>query len=274
MRIKNFLRAALTILVVGAVGAAGCSNDSAEKAPVITTGPSASSPQSKSKPSAPALAIEGVEVHGTKDSKGNKFELSGYIRNTGKATGTFGVKCRASDNGVALISETPAILEVTSLVPGLASKFKLEIPAGTHTSVLWTYWGTVAGGTPGGENTISYEFSSSAPAPAPTANIVFEGVTATLDGSNFFHLTGTVKNTGTVAAYVSVPFEAKDAAVSLATGFLDLVGSSTLAPGASSTFDEAFDATTHTAVTWKYHADVNPDSGASFSTPEATTNYP
>jgi hypothetical protein len=168
------------------------------------------------------------------------------------------------------MSESAATLEVPILVPGLASPFTMELKDGDHKSVQWTYWGTVNGTSLTAQYTVSFTFPAPAPPPV-TIDIVFENVTADFDGANF-HLKGDVRNNNaTVAAAVTVKWKAKDAGASLGSGETAL---GSVAALATSSFDISLAAGAHTQVEWTYSADVDPASGASYSTPKATINYP
>ena len=217
MRIQHGVRAALAVLVLVGVVAAGCKSDTQSKSTdVYVSGPSStpsSKPSSTSKAKSPVLMFEGVAATGTKDTAGAvTFTLTGYVRNIGDATGTLGVQVMASDNGIAIISESKATLEVPILVPGLASKFTMEVKTTNHNSVLFLYWGTVNGASLATPYSASYTIPATAPPTTPVnttpaaGDIVFENVTAPLDTavSPKFHLNGTIKNKGiaTVAGMV------------------------------------------------------------------------
>lgn len=152
MRIQHGVRAALTVLVLVGAGAAGCTDSTTTKSPVVYAGTPSTSTSPSSTPATestqPGLMFEGVQTsRGWNDASPpvEVFFLTGYVRNIGDATGTLGVNFIASDNGVALSSESKGELEVPILVPGLASWFTAEIRTGDHKSVLWLYWGTING---------------------------------------------------------------------------------------------------------------------------------
>jgi len=150
MRIRHGVQAALTILMLAGVGAAGCndeepdttSNDFVGVSTTTTTSTSTSTSKTKS----PALIMQTFETSSGVNSTGDPiFILTGIVRNIGDATGTLGVNVMASDNGIAIMSKTAADVEVPELYPSLASKFTMEVEAGVHRHVLFTFWGTVNG---------------------------------------------------------------------------------------------------------------------------------